>query len=277
MRPDAQRAGIESDDAEPHPVFRQRPPRFLYRYRSLSGRGHTWAEDIIVNSHFFWPAPTDFNDPFDFAPLVDVPRGAKLRSALLKARARQRVLVGRETADKGYREISSLPRNQVLERMRRAFDETASSTGVLCFSEVPDSVLMWGHYADCHRGTCLRFDPHIPEIEASNLLYQVRYEEERPMVARFLERENSGELAQALTTKAKFWAYEREWRAIENRGANVRRPFSPAFLSGIIFGCRTSQATKDLVGGWVSRRSVPVDILQAVPCAETYAIRLARL
>lgn len=268
-----ERAGLEPDDHPPEAVFRQTPPRFLYRYRSLEGRGREWVEDIVLNSHFFWPSPTSFNDPFDFAPLVDLPKGAKLRSALLKARARQRLLAGRKLADEGYRTLSKMSRTQLLERMRWAFDDTAQEAGVLCFSEAPDSVLMWGHYADCHRGICLKFDPHISDIEPSNLVYRVRYEGERPILARFLERENSGELAQALTTKAGFWAYEREWRAIERRGANLRLPFSPSFLTGIILGCRASPETETMVRDWASRRAKPLDLMRAVPCPETYAIK----
>jgi hypothetical protein len=40
--------------------------------------------------------------------------------------------------------------------------------GVACFSALPDDLLMWAHYADKHRGVCLkfvgnRFEPVIGE------------------------------------------------------------------------------------------------------------------
>ena len=270
----AARAGIEEDDAAPADVFRQNPPPALFRYRSLAGKGREWTEDIVLNSHFFWPSPVSFNDPFDFAPLVDVPQGIRLRLALLKVRARQRLLAGRRNADEAFKAVSRMTRAQLLERMRWALNDTAEHAGVICYSEVPDNVLMWGHYADSHRGICLRFDPHIAQIEPSNLVYRVQYDEARPMLARFLEREDSGALAQALTTKAAFWKYEREWRAIENKGANLRLPFDQSFLTGIILGCRASAATEELVRDWVRQRVRPTEILRAVPCPETYAITL---
>jgi hypothetical protein len=37
------------------------------------------------------------------------------------------------------------------------YQETVTSkVGVMCISEVPDDILMWSHYADCHKGVCSR-------------------------------------------------------------------------------------------------------------------------
>lgn len=265
-------AGVERDDHEPAEVFRQSAPQSLYRYRSLAGEQCGFAEEIITTSRFFWPTPADFNDPFEFAPLITVPSGIKLQSALRKVRARQRLIIGKVQADAMCAELMSLSRPQLIERVRQSMQTTARQVGVLCYSEINNSVLMWGHYADCHRGICLEYDPHCVAVEPSNMLYKVRYQDERPIVARFLEREDSGELAKALTTKARYWEYEQEWRAIENHGAKQKIPFSAQALTGVILGSRISPAHEGLVRKWCAARAHPPKISRAVPSVSCFGI-----
>lgn len=270
----ALRAGMEPDDREPAEVFRQQPPKSLYRYRSMAGEQRGFVKDILANSRFYWSAPADFNDPFDFAPLVEIPTGLKLQSALQKLRTRQRILVGRDRADALIRELTRLSRPQLIERVRRSLEDTARQVGVLCYSEIPTSVLMWGHYADCHRGVCLEYDPYAAPIEPSNMLYKVRYRSERPVVRRFLDREDSGELAEGLTTKAIYWEYEQEWRAIENHGANQLIPFEPKALTGIVLGNRITTENENLIRAWCAERLSPPRISRAVASAHTFGIEI---
>jgi len=37
-------------------------------------------------------------------------------------------------------------------------NSVASTIGVSCFSQEEDNLLMWSHYADKHKGLCLKFD-----------------------------------------------------------------------------------------------------------------------
>jgi hypothetical protein len=87
------------------------------------------------------------------------------------------------------------------------------STGVLCLSEIADSLLMWSHYADRHRGIVIEFDADQatfncrrgPKDEFYHLR-QVVYSEARPST---LDHHDG---TTVLLTKAPDWAYEREWR-----------------------------------------------------------------
>src|SRR5438552_4983431 len=54
---------------------------------------------------------------------------------------------------------------------REAKERVNEETGVICFSTNWKSLLMWGHYADRHRGMALGLD--IP----NHLLKSVRYED----------------------------------------------------------------------------------------------------
>jgi len=56
-------------------------------------------------------------------------------------------LIALNLADKAQR--------QQVKTFSRAFD---SETGLLCFSGNWTSPLLWGHYADSHKGICIGFD-----------------------------------------------------------------------------------------------------------------------
>jgi hypothetical protein len=89
-----------------------------------------------------------------------------------------------------------------------AWKETLAATGVLCLTEVPDDLLMWGHYAHSHQGVCLGFKTNSQPLM---LAQRVHYGEERPIWRRFA-RDFKTAIVEALSTKALAWEYEREWR-----------------------------------------------------------------
>lgn len=58
-----------------------------------------------------------------------------------------------------------------------------NSARITCFSERPDNLLMWSHYADGLRGFCLQFDPNL--ILYNNKLakiYTVEYKEKPAVI-----------------------------------------------------------------------------------------------
>lgn len=52
-----------------------------------------------------------------------------------------------------YSEIDNL-----IQKFYMDIKGTEALLQIACFSEKNDSTLMWGHYADCHRGFCLEYD-----------------------------------------------------------------------------------------------------------------------
>ena len=91
------------------------------------------------------------------------------------------------------------------DRIFKAFD---SRCGILCFSSVPDSMLMWSHYADAHRGIVL-------ELEVSGL-QEVVYSEPPTIgeVAASLRNPTWGmpsDNSMFYLRKRQDWSYEKEW------------------------------------------------------------------
>ena len=199
-------------------------PRYLYRfvrYDRLCG--------IITSSRLYVPPVTKLNDPFEgIVKLVP-----------------------------GHREKETQELEKIQARVNHQMCE-------LSFSGAEDAVfnpLLWSHYADGHRGACLKFDMQVwaqdyypSSSPPGYVLWPVNYQMERPLVD-FEKAENDNARltgfmpnnAQANTdplkniafTKHKLWGYEQEWRMMCSRTdkeAAIYLTFPPEVLTEIILG-----------------------------------------
>ena len=103
--------------------------------------------------------------------------------------------------------LSDDEKRQAVEGWR---DQINASKGVICFSSTWENPVLWGHYADKHRGMALGF-----EVK-DDLLFRVRYENYRfelprdPVSNRAKPDEET--VDRILSTKFSDWKYENEWR-----------------------------------------------------------------
>ncbi len=196
-------------------------PEVIYRYQPMRPD----AVDLVRNGRLWFSNPSRFNDPFDFLPAFS-------------NEARQLVDKDREeaywtnTSFRGSR--ISFMKNTEDERNRRVRDYCrwrqsefikvlARKFFVACFSEIPDSILMWSHYASYHSGLCIGIRPAkmgLPREKA--LRWKVRYLDERLPLDH--SRPNDIPLR-----KARAWRYEREWRVVMATSDLTpgNRPLSP--------------------------------------------------
>lgn len=123
--------------------------------------------------------------------------------------------------------------------------------GVFCLSEVPDSLLMWAHYARSHTGFVVEFDALHPSFHeqksAEDDLRHIRrvyYRDSRPSAP--LSEMSAIEL---FLVKSSHWSYEREWRIVRPLTDAVKmisiEPYPvalfeipPAAIKGVITGTR---------------------------------------
>ena len=124
-------------------------------------------------------------------------------------------------------------RRTMISMMRALFpvlaEESKMYCRVACFSESIDSILMWSHYADSHKGFVLEYDfrPMLKNPFENVLIAPVIYDEERMDVSSYIAWEFlhllkvnsknpdiSSHLKVALH-KSVAWAYENEWRLVD--------------------------------------------------------------
>lgn len=220
----------------------QNPQYRLFKYRSICAHSKDYTHRIIADRRIYYAAPTQFNDPFDCDVSVCMD-GADLAKHRIRATQEAEVKV------------------RAQEKLRA---ETNKYFAVLSLSQVNDNLLMWSHYADCHAGVCLEFS-----FEATAPLHRVEYVERQPRLhfADFDEvgRDSSrfkSAVIEVLTAKAVDWAYEKEWRCIDTDGPG-ERPMPRDMLTGIIFGCRTSDGNKAMIRDWVASSGRTVNFYQA--------------
>lgn len=171
-------------------------PSRLYKYVSMEGEREEWTKQTIERHTIYFAAPSSFNDPFDSKITVGlltpqetlrqceaVARNVEetLNSAsttlgnaaehptFAKPKFQSQhtdVLCTRDAVQKHENKLVTLQaeiktmRAQMAELFQKVEDvqKDLYEVGVLCLSELPDSMLMWSHYVDSHMGICLEFD-----------------------------------------------------------------------------------------------------------------------
>jgi hypothetical protein len=258
--------------------------KYIYRYKYLSnGKG---LRSLLQKRDIKFTHPKDFNDPFDCFPAVV----HKEFTGLKNSNPYVYQALGLDLL-KGADRITALARMQ--NRMKanvesgEFLNNLLAQASVLSLAKIPDSVLMWSHYAQYHQGAVVEFK--IPfntprffngEYSYADLIpLDVKYEKDRPVVV--LDGSTTDRnliLDQLFLTKSEVWRYEQESRVIKNEGGHGIFPFQQELLNAVILGARndTADELKKLVkiAGQELGKTVPV--FQAEFCKKTYKVKIPK-
>jgi hypothetical protein len=264
----------------------------LYKFTSYAA-----ATAIIRNCTIKLSRPDAFNDPFDL--LLDEALGSDIRPFLgdmlpaffdlaaseidhatirdsdlgrtfiainktLRALSPENLAIRREAflgqpAENIWGNLTFLEDNN--REMVNIIKAQFRDHGVFCAAGQKNSLLMWAHYADQHRGVVIELRPNVDQDSALLMAKPVRYSRERPLIYRtprdmvqwhFLmnEYEVASQINQGLMyTKSKEWSYEEEYRLVIPRfipeGVNENFLQLHADEPGhIYFGCRVPEAQR---------------------------------
>jgi hypothetical protein len=249
-------------------------PRGFYRYRSMGERSLEFTRDIVVESKLFFSIASDFNDPFDSIPFVRVTgTRPEVRKYFQDVAREFWEGASRQIRRAQVAELSRMTDEARTELMRQNVRSTFDKLGICCFADSVAQVLMWSHYADNHKGVCLRFDAWHPWFQ-EGAPRQVLYRDERPALNVLVSKELG--FGDALATKAKFWEYEREWRFIQTGGRRACA-FPPEALEAIYLGCKASTATERTVFEWIEQRGRPLEVFRARVARDTFALEFEKI
>jgi hypothetical protein len=126
------------------------------------------------------------------------------------------------------------------------WETNAERWRIYCLTPHPNSLLMWSHYGDRHKGICLEFDTSVPIFGGA---LQVMYRETlSPISAASLE--DWERLASTLLEKSSDWRYEDEYRVLARDSMADAAPadflpvtdkdflsLSPGALTAVVAGC----------------------------------------
>lgn len=247
-------------------------PPILYKYRSLNGNSQERTLDIIQNCRLYWPSPIDFNDPFDCRPL-HIYEGTPSQHKLNAKRAANYFGDGKNRPDRRRqtKENRKLSPDDIVRSLDKSNEHLLSKMGVCSLAERPDSLLMWSHYADSHKGICLGFEPSIDAIDFA-CAFPVKYSTSRPVLNAIRPFDANENAEKSVLTKYEGWSYERERRMIDQKISERKKPFPPSALIQIIFGTQCSQDVYELVAQAVYQSECKPKFFQAKQSKEEYSL-----
>lgn len=253
--------------------------------------------------------PGDFNDPFEFRPRIEaaasdaqvreyvsanyeaildqeLSKYGQLSPAVPKSVLKDALLTMKDRLPQLFHLLEPRALSAVSQFVDRYLSE---KVGVLCLSEVRDSLLMWAHYTDSHRGLVLGFDASHAffnqrrgDQDEFGFLRRVLYQRERPSVV--LSDTSSPVWFQ---TKSECWLYEREWRIVrilaEAHSRDDRVPFPiclfefpPDAVVEIIAGIRMPPTAIEEIKS-LACKFPRAAILRAREDTRAYALSIERL
>ncbi len=225
--------------------------------------------DILRNLEIKFTPPNQFNDPFEFTPHVINSNPRRTVNRTLKNKAEIKEMYEEDKAAgiptgnfRQYRQrfAGMLPevRRRMIEQsgqtsdavQSRYLDEVSSVFGVLCLSSRRDSILMWGHYCDKHRGLVIGFDGQHDHFSVKGGLRFVNYIRER--IAYDMSWKNGSQelddyFQRIVISKNDAWEYEKELRHIHELAKLKQKPLGDGKLGH--FGSFSAAAIKSVTLG----------------------------
>lgn len=229
-----------------------KPPNFLYKYLPFNKK----TISSLINQQFWFSAPETFNDPhdcrikFDFSITVD-----KLKEHLNKTNKfhtevfkninnpteqrrwlndlgihheqdeflaiANRVYVnggylrGKNEINKVIEEFENSPMT-VIERAQKESLKTVKQFRIFCLCKTKNNATMWAHYADNHKGICVKFQVS-KDNEFFNFPIKVEYKTQYPNYNYFNEWDNHNAFFVMASTKSTNWKYEKEYRIMKDK------------------------------------------------------------
>ena len=252
------------------------------------------AKVILVTQKLRWSSPLLFNDPFDVQrdfdfghddetvkelivqelrkllsadKVADLPENSRIKWFVNHLRRADRADVRKTIIDELPRLIDEgmqHAKEGTLQGIKKMWSAFLPEFRILCLSAINDSVLMWSHYSDSHRGVMLEFCP----TDDSSFLWAalpVTYQDSPPTLTtqeewvKFMAGQMSLDVDSwhfyepFVLTKTKSWEYEKEWRVVSfmrsrESGLYSDYPFNPRELRSIYLGCEaTKEDTDDIL------------------------------
>ena len=206
-------------------------PRYLYKYWSASSVIRFLGNHKIMFSQY-----TDFNDPFECAANIDANNSAIEWADFLASQG-----VG---ADEIHNIVSNIiaDSDEAAKTIKDAVHKTIIDSGIFCMTPKPNNLLMWAHYADQHKGACIKFDL-LKDVTTFNFPKSVDYSDDYYSYNYLREQ---GKASMAIWHKSKEWAYEEEFRIVKPTFHGLIE-VKPDAVVEVIFGCRCSAADENAI------------------------------
>jgi len=263
-------------------------PEFLYKYRC-------WTDDLhkklLKDNEIYFSSAKNFNDPFDSTIPVRYDKASKkeIRELYFKHISdmhpnlirRERKKLTQKGLEKGlYKDPNHIKWHYGFQRNYRY-----EHFGICSLTEINDSIIMWSHYADSHKGYCVGLDTdkltnyckqELVSVNKIIALERVDYQKEYP----FFNAIKMGDLnltIKSFITKSDSWEYEREYRLILFDNTNRSIKLKDGIISKIIMGCRMPEEHKEEIKRILKDKKANIELLQAEIKEESFGLDFKKI
>lgn len=255
-------------------------PEILFKYRSLSGDNFNFTRDIFIKNELYFPHPDEINDPFDCKVppyLENLTRADLLEFNRTSGLAAQK-------KDIIEKRIKNSPLPQIVEGLKQKTKDHIQ-VGVLSFSQHNSDILMWGHYADSHKGICIGFDYHelYSTFRTVGLIIfgDVQYSEDNaypkwnPYDGNTMTQSAKveAEIKKVYFTKSRHWKYEQEWRVVIPEAGRSWQKINPNALVSVHLGCQIAKGHKESIINWCLQREQKPKLYEMIKDKSSYSLR----
>lgn len=274
------------------------------------------AKAVLANGALRWSSPTLFNDPFEMQFDLHI----EYNRDRLVDRVLQRyvdVFNGRVQAQPGNEfhenikilravvpdlkeaDLRNEQRPAIHESLKRAerglpkiheeLRAILADKKIICFSELPDNILMWAHYCENHTGAVVEFSYIEKYASVWGAAKPVRYMAHIPLLAdeEAMFRSLTGQESiasperfyDAVYVKAQDWAYEKEWRTLggwDKSRQTENIAFKREEVTAVYLGCRMDDANRKEIKKIVKKRYPHAVVYIGRKSARQFALEFAK-
>lgn len=226
----------------------------LYRYNPFKeGYSKELFESLLKGSICF-SNPANFNDPWDCRPFynteilnnsVEYDKHVQWFERIDRERyphKKESVRIAQIDALRDNVSGRFKLESHIYELSEQMWEVWCKKYRIYCLTEHNDSILMWAHYGDNHKGICLEFAVKPFFITAIKIKYEKRYP-----IYKIYNEELEKEL-RPFITKYDMWQYEDEFRMFSTewpekvmdypQSKNSCLSFPTKTLKAVIVGCK---------------------------------------
>lgn len=322
--------------------IKENVPKRLFRYRECKD----YNVASIKNDEIWGSTILEFNDPYECTPCYDIEKAQEYLNQMFSSETLKQIisLVKTDSLPPAFQDlfplnsldilaqalsmhtedtiISQLQRSNLatLDRIKADWNlivnsfflgikQAESETHIACFSERCDSSLMWGHYANSHKGFCLEYDfgavlqacsmncanPSLCNSFMLNFpIAPVTYSDSRLDATSYLPTVIQGYLhsaaqipmnvylldvlllAKCQLLKSSDWSYEQEWRLAYRSSSDQYVPhkcIAKVKPSGVYLGSRMQECDRATIHEICKERNIPCYIMLQNYTGQDYTLQ----
>ena len=221
----------------------------LYKYRDINNDSH---KRLLFNHEIYFTSASKFNDPFDAnLPFKYKEEQLTEENIFLKYYSILKIQNPNWTDPEIHKVAYEAQRKGLMkdELHQEKFNENIikdihSNFGIVSLSKIPNNMLMWSHYANCHTGFCVGIDPKFifkhfgPHISVEDINYQA----DIPRIDLF--EDPIVYFIKVLCTKSLDWEYEKECRLVNRNYVNKALDITERCIKEIYLGAKMPHTDK---------------------------------